>query len=282
MLFVAYLAREELDKPVAWVNHTSDPSDDSLEGIVRGLYPMLDDLKYRETRSAERWRDLAPGRYVPDSAFRFEPAAREDFVRFAGRPHFLGIWPYHADFDPGRPYVCIGGSSLLYPLDTERQRSVAKVFEDLVRTVRDRVDAQVVLVASDRRDEAIFAPLASELHLPFLPVATPVQMAVDVLGNASAYVGGRWHAGIFALRGGTPIVPLTSKTFKMQALCDMTGALPYQAVDVFTLDDQLTHLRRDLFEVLDAGTALRAHLRAWAADQAERSTENIELVGAGR
>jgi signal transduction histidine kinase len=46
----------------------------------------------------------------------------------------------------------------------------------------------------------------------------PVQQAVDILGHSDAYVGGRWHTAIFALRGGAPVVPFSAKQSKMQGL----------------------------------------------------------------
>jgi polysaccharide pyruvyl transferase WcaK-like protein len=115
------------------------------------------------------------------------------------------------------------------------------------------------------------------LKLPLIALKTPVQQAVDILGNAQAYVGGRWHGGIFALTGGTPIIPLASKTFKMQVLAQMAG-LPVHVFDALNLAGQKDAIGKQLLCCLEQGDELRSRLRQWAEDQSEKCWDNVTYL----
>ena len=105
---------------------------------------------------------------------------------------------------------------------------------------------------------------------------TPIQQAVDVVGNADAYIGGRWHPSIFALRGGAPLIPLSSQTVKMQALADMAGSpAPFDALH---LGREAAAISRQLSLFLDEGADLRSKLAAWAAEMAENSWDNVAYL----
>ena len=108
-------------------------------------------------------------------------------------------------------------------------------------------------------------------------VTTPIQQAVDILGNADAYIGGRWHPSIFALRGGTPLVALSSQTFKMRALAGMTGS-PSATFDALDLGREVHAIGRQLSLFLEEGGDLRSRLRAWAGEMAENSWDNVAFL----
>ena len=109
-------------------------------------------------------------------------------------------------------------------------------------------------------DQPVFRPIAKELDLPLVGLTIPVQQAVDILGNAEVYIGGRWHPSIFALRGGTPIIPMSSKTFKMQALVNMSG-LSSCAFDALNLEEAKDSIGHQLSSYLEQGGELRNRLR---------------------
>lgn len=276
-LFLAYAARKMFDKPVILINHTADLSHPNLEQMAAVVYPLLSDVTYRERDSEALCEGRWPGRYAPDSAFLFKPLDHQDFCTLASRPHYYSVWPDSADFDPSRPFICVGGSSALHydencpPLEWVRQ------FATLIAHLRTVYDGQILLTVSDRIDEPVMRAVASRLELPLIGLAVPVQQAVDILGNADAYVGGRWHAGIFALRGGTPVVPLASKTFKMPALISMAG-LPSEVFDAAELDERKVDIGRCLVEFLNQGDTLRHQLRDWAASQAENCRDNLRFL----
>ena len=119
--------------------------------------------------------------------------------------------------------------------------------------------------------------MANALGLPLVGLTTPVQQAVDIIGNAQAYVGGRWHPSIFALRGGAPVVPLSSKTFKMQALIAMAG-LSTPTFDAHNLEGEKKGIGRALADFVGQGETLRQTLRHWAIEQAEGCLDNVAYL----
>lgn len=276
MLFLCHVLKTEFAKPVILVNHTADFDHPDLLAMARAVYPLLDDVVYRDRASAARWQNEWSGRYAADSAFLLEPAPRDAWLPLAARPGYFDVWPDAARFDPGRPYLCLGGSSI-YAFGGEPAAITAQ-FAALIEQLREVFAGQIVLTASDGKDQWIFRPLAERLGLPLVGVATPVQQAVDIVGNAAAYIGGRWHASIFALRGGTPVIPLAAKTFKMQALAEMAalGAGPFDAMDLAAAGRDIG---RALADSLRQGEALRARLRAFAASQAASSPANVSFLG---
>ncbi|MEZ5543308.1 MAG: polysaccharide pyruvyl transferase family protein [Pseudomonadota bacterium] len=274
-LFLAYLARMRFGKPVLLINHTADFSHPELDRMAALVYPQLDDVTYRDQISAELCRDRWAGRYAPDTAFLFEPAERAAWSALAQRPTYFDIWPDTAAFDPARPYICIGGTSG-FSFDGQPTAIIDDVTA-LVRHLQSSYPGQIVLTASDRIDEVIFRPVARRLGLPLIGLTIPVQQAIDIVGNAQAYVGGRWHVAIFALRGGTPVIPLSSKTFKIQALMSMAG-LQDTAIDAYDLSGASERIGRELVRLIGQGDELRARLRAWARQQAENCWDNLAYL----
>jgi len=276
-LFLAYIAKRRLGRPVIIVNHTADFDHPDLRGMAEHVYPLFDDVVFRDPVSAERCASFCACRYAPDTAFAFQPAARDAWASLAGRPTFFDIWPDTASFDPARPYLCVGGSSLVWAAWDPDDMTAGLV--DLVRGIRSIYPGQVVLTASDVAEHGVFAAVAAELGLPLIGVTTPVQQAVDILGNADAYVGGRWHPSIFALRGGAPVVALDAKTFKMRALLDSAG-LPSRTFDVRQGARDAPALLGLLADHLEQGAELRRRLRAWAEEQAKASVGNVRYLEA--
>jgi hypothetical protein len=274
-LFVAYLAKRHFATPVTIVNHTVDLDHPDLLRMAAEVYPLFDDVVYRDPMSADRWGSVCGGRPAADTAFWFEPAPRDDWAPLAARPTYFDVWPHTAGFDPSRPYICVGGSSILWA--GWDPPALARGFAGLVEAVRAIYSGQVVLTASDLPDEQVLGWVARRLKLPLVGVTTPVQQAVDIVGNADAYIGGRWHPAIFALRGGAPVVALSSKTFKMRALMRAAG-LPETEVDALDLATGRDTLLSLLRSHLEAGPELRGRLREWAGREAERCWDNVSYL----
>jgi polysaccharide pyruvyl transferase WcaK-like protein len=150
-------------------------------------------------------------------------------------------------------------------------------YEALVRQLKRVHDGAVVLTASAELDLAVFRPLAARLGLPLLGVTTPIQQAVDVVGNADAYIGGRWHPGIFALRGGAHVVALSSQTFKMKALAAMCGEAAV-TFDALNLAPEAGAIAERLLRLAERGEGGRAESRRRAAELAETSWENVAFL----
>lgn len=274
-LFLSYLIKTRFYKPVILVNHTTDFSHPELNRMAEAVYPMLDDVTYRDQTSADLCRGRWPGRYAADSAFLFEPAERDAWARLSSRPTYFDVWPDRAPFDPARPYICVGGSSIYSFGGTPTD--VIDGFISLVFHLQKVYSGQIVLTASDIKDQAIFRSVAKTLRLPLVGLTTPVQQAVDVIGNAQAYVGGRWHPSIFALRGGKPVIPLSSKTFKMQALIAMAG-LPTTTFNALDLPGEKEGIGQALITFVAQGEDMRRQLCQWAAKQAVNSWDNVAFL----
>lgn len=273
-LFLAWLAKSHFKKPVIIVNHTADFDHPNLQRIAQEVYPLFDDVVFRDSVSVERCRYFCNGRVAADSAFLFKPISLDRWLPVAQRPTFFDVWPDQAQLNPAEPYICIGGSSIYhYAKSYDAERGFSK----LINHIRSIYSGQIVLTASDARDQTIYRPIAKRLNLPLVGVSTPVQQAVDVVGNAQAYIGGRWHSSIFALRGGTPVVPLSSLTFKMEALSQMAG-LPSVVFDALDLEHQNLAIGQQLQSYLEQGQELRDALFIWAEKEAINSWENVAYL----
>lgn len=276
-LFLAFLAKKAFQKPVIIVNHTVDLNDQVLHTMVANVYPLLDDVVFREPVSAERYGSMCNGRFAPDSAFLYAPAARAEWLPLATRSTYFDVWPDVAEFDPSQPYLCVGGSSIL---SEASHQSVVESITALVSSLRSFYSGQLVLTVSDLVDEPSMRTVAERFTLPLVGLNTPVQQAVDIVGNADAYVGGRWHPSIFALRGGTPIVSLAANTFKMHALTQMCG-LTEHTFDALDVSAHTAEIERTVVSFLSRGDELRNRLRAWAAEQASQSRGNASYLNSG-
>jgi polysaccharide pyruvyl transferase WcaK-like protein len=274
-LFLSYLIKKYIGKPVILINHTTDFSHPELDKMAEAVYPLLDDVTYRDQTSAELCLGRWQGRYAADSAFLFEPAERDVWGKLASRPTYFDVWPDEAVFNPGQPYICVGGSSIYSFNGTPTE--IIDSFIVLVSHLLKVYAGQIVLTASDLKDQTIFRPVARELKLPLVGLTIPVQQAVDIIGNAQAYVGGRWHPSIFALRGGAPVVPLSSKTFKMQALIAMAG-LPASTFNALDLRGEKEALGQELGALLAQGETLRQSLRLWAREQSVNCWDSLTFL----
>jgi hypothetical protein len=275
MLFLAYLAKKHLATPVIIVNHTVDLEHPGLLRMAREVYPLFDDVVFRDPISVEKYKAICGGRYSADAAFLFEPAPRDTWIPLARRPTYFDVWPDTAGLDPSAPYLCVGGSSILGTIGD--LAGVTAGYRRLIEHLSTIYPGQIVLTVSDLVDEPVFRDLATHFHTPLIGLHTPVQQVVDVLGNADAYIGGRWHPSIFALRGGTPIVPLSAKTNKMEALAGMVGISP-PLPDALALETSVDAVGRQLLDCLERGAGLRSELRSWAEQNARDCIDNIAYL----
>ena len=279
ILFLSYLIKKHFDKPVIIVNHTADFDQPDLREMAQHVYPLFDDVVFRDPVSAERCKTFCAGRFAPDTTFWFEPVDPEAWVPLARRMTYFDVWPDTARFDPAQPYLCLGGSSIFATLG--QRNALADEYRRLVEHLQSVYSGQIVLTVSDIVDQGIFRPLAEQLKLPLIGLTTPVQLVADVLGNADAYIGGRWHPSIFALRGGAPILPLSAKTFKMRALTDMAG-LPVTAFDALHPERDQQAIGRQLLSYVERRNELRASLRDWAEEMAADSWNNVAYLDRGQ
>ncbi len=278
IFFVAYLAKQHFRKPCILVNHTADVSDPLMKEMAAYIYPMLDDVIFREPLSAEQCLSVCnrSDNLAADAAFIYEPAQGENWPSFTSRPDYYSVWPDSAQtFNPLEPYVCVGGSSIYLRPDRPAY-DPQPAFERLCLALQRKV-GQVVLTAPCRTDERIFRPISKKYGLPLIGLSTPTQQAVDILGHARAYISGRWHPSIFALTGGTPIITLTANTFKTQALVHQVGlaAKTFDAITLHALVDDIVEVTR---EYIAAGETLRTQLRDRSRELARIARTNVRFL----
>lgn len=263
MFFIGYLAKEYYNTDCILVNHTADISDPVMREMAEKVYPRFDDVVFREPVSARSCSYILDGdteQYVgADSAFRFDPIEdTSSWNTVAGRPEYYSIWPDSArSFDPKSLYICIGGSSIFNRPDRPSYDPIP-AFKRLVEEV-ERELGPVVLTACSS-DKRIFRPIANELAVPLIGPRIPVQQLVDILGNASLYIGGRWHSSVLALTGGTPLITFTANTHKTQGILEHAG-LDHRVFEGLRLEDKIDDIlavARDLIEMNDAALVDRA------------------------
>lgn len=225
-LLIAYAAKTILQKPVVICNHTSDVRDPVMYRLASHVYPLMDDVLFREMRSVSLSSPLcgdAPNGFAADAVFQYRPGQFRDYnspssLAQLARPNA------ESPVDLNKPYICIGGSSA-YLANPEVEFAHLTAFTELC--IRLRSIAPLILTAAGSPEDEIFRQIGNNLNIPVLTTATETQKAVDILGNAALYVGGRWHPAIMALTGYTPLIKFGANTeFKSEGLCELAKIAP--------------------------------------------------------
>ncbi|WP_197030829.1 polysaccharide pyruvyl transferase family protein [Halomonas sp. BC04] len=275
IFFIAYLAKRFFGKPTALVNHSIVMNEPVLREIAQHVYPLLDDIVFREPDSALAC-PAGQSRVAADAAYLYEPEPPEQWERSteATRERNGALWSGGA-FDPHKPYACIGGGSVYF----RGLRPELDAIPGLVMLCRELQGSvgQVLLTASSAKDLRILEPVSKMLDLPLAGASLPIQCAVNLVGNARVYIGARWHPSIFAHRGGVPVVALSRHTPKMDAFLKQAG-IPPSHLDPFSLENQLDDVIGQVRSHLDAGEQLRVKLRADATRLSETTSENVRLL----
>lgn len=284
-LFFAWYAKTRLKKPVAMVNQTMDLSDAAMRRAAEETLPLLDDVSFREPVSLRKNLDLLPDgtphQVVPDAAFSRRSWTRDEIGAWALEPGFFGVFGYALEtFRFEDPYVAVTGSSAVNrPGAAAGDRRLLATEYAMLLSKLSRLGRQILLLAPDLTDLQFLAPLAKELRLPLVPTSVPLSLAHALLANADCLIGGRWHPGVLASSGGTPLVATTANTSKTTGLLEMLDLPPrvYPADSVGELADQITSAARQLIE---QGDAERQRIRKIASRLAQESHDNLRLFSA--
>ena len=275
LLALAWVAKERFGKPVALVNHTAELGHPAMRELAELVYPRLDDVVAREPLTVETLRPLCRVDFAPDAAFRLQPGHPADpaALRAAaqGAPSVSGL----EHFNPERPYVCLGGSSIFLRPD----RPYADPLPGL-RTLIAGIQRQglaVVLTAPGTEDHRFMNDLAAEFRLPLFGSDTPTQVAVDLLAGAACFISGRWHPSIFALTGGTPIIVFGANTRKTEALLRMME-IKAPSFDATRLEAECPRIMALLADYLAQGADLRHRLQSGAKAFAESARRNVAAL----
>lgn len=266
LLLLAYLAKQVFGKRCILTNATFDFGEPGLLEIARHVLPMLDHVHVREEASAARYVDLVPGAtpaLFGDVAWTYRPQPVSRWGDAASRAGHLSAWPDMVEgFDPFQPYITVSASSW-FAMPEHAAADPTAAFVTLCTRLQGLVP-QVLLVASCEVDAKIMRRVAARTRLPLLGLTLPVLQGADVLANAALHVGGRWHPGIFASTGGTPLLAFGANTHKMQALVQQIQPdLP--VFDAGRIEIELDAILACAAKQLDAGNGLREQLRQRAA-----------------
>lgn len=278
LLMLAYLAKAVFGKAVVLTNLTLDLSEPALAELVANVLPLLDEVHIREDVSAASYRaQVGQARFLQfaDVGWTATPAPIEAWRALALRRGHFNAWPDHcAAFDPAQPYVTVSASSAF--VGVTQGEDPAEAFVAMCRQLARQV-AQVVLVAPCEVDAMIMRKVQAATGFPLLGLTLPVAQGIDVLGNARVHVGGRWHPGIFAATGGTPLVGMGANTHKMATL--MQQLHPDEPVfEARSLARHVDAIVARAKAQVDAGPALREKVLERAAAMRRQVRGNLEFV----
>jgi len=217
LLFIAYLTKIKYNKYTAIVNHTCDISDPILQEMISNVYPLLDNIIFREKQSLAVW-NFKNASFAPDTAFIYKPQIFYNFKGSNKQNYDIGFFEdLSNNFDEFIPYICVGGSSIYkwYP-----NYNISEIFLRLCKILKDTFP-QLILVPSSSDDLTFLYPISSKLSLPILNPKSDIQHYFNIIGNSRLIITGRWHQGVCAITGGVPLIGLSSVTFKMKALLEL-------------------------------------------------------------
>ncbi len=279
LLVFAYLASRVYGKRCILTNLTLDLSDPALAEMAAQVLPALAQVHVREQVSLAAYGAHVPGaaaQFYPDPAWTARPRPVEEWGPLARLDGHLSAWPDVVEgFDPFAPYVTLSASSVFAAPGADLEKAVPG-FIELARRLRALVP-QVLLVASCEVDAMLMRQVAARTGLPLLGLGIPVEQAIDVLAHARVHLGGRWHPGIFATTGGTPLVAFEANTHKMRTLVhELQPAAP--VFDPCRLGEQLDDVLAHARSQLAGGDRLRAALRAHAQAMGVRVGGSLDHI----
>lgn len=281
LLFLAYLATKVYGKPCILMNHSAELDEPALAEIAAEVYPLLEEVHFRDDHSAESCASLVrPGRWkvIPDVAFAVPAAPISDWGDMGRRLGQFSAWPDLAEgFDPTRPYVTVCASSI-FGQPQHQHLDGAPAFTRLCRRLNEKV-GPVVLTAPCESDSAIMRKVQKSTGFPLIGINLPVRQAIDIVGNATVHVGGRWHPGIFAATGGTPTVALGANSHKMHSLMRMLG-MDRPVFDALQLDAHLDAIVDQAESLRAAGAPLRQRLVKRSRELGAQVDRNLDWLRA--
>ncbi len=238
---------------VALVNHTVDLCDPGLRELAAIVYPVLSDVAVRERASVDALKGIRnDARLAADAAFAIT----------------------NGPMSPGG-YICIGGSAAYL----RSQKKIPQLIEDYTE-LAERLSkyGPVVVTVASLPDDRVLLPVAQRLDLKVYGLGTATETAVDVLGSAALYVGGRWHPSLLALAGGCPVVPFGSNSgHKARGIAQIAGTgVPVIAADQIGL--HLDSIERSAAEILARGGQARAAVTERVEAFMQTAVGNVEVL----
>jgi len=229
-IFLAFLAKERLKKPVCAVNHTVHITGvrPVMKAMIQSVFPRLDLVTSREPRSYQAFRDLgvSNARSGADIVFALKET---DEARRA-----VDQWLKDNDLF-GKPFACVSSSGLpvSWPLN-EHDGAMT----ELVRGLRLKLEMPIVLLARDPSCQFL-GNVARRTGNPYFGPDHHFSELWPLFRNASVVVSGHYHYVIIAAISGCPFVPLAANNHKMVGVCEQLNWANTEPFDVTWLEPRI-------------------------------------------
>jgi hypothetical protein len=170
-------------------------------------------------------------KYAPDSLFLWFDRLKEAPKNLPANGDYIIPFPDEKLENFGQfrfdcPYLCLTGSSNA----AVNQGEAVEAYTALARALRDRFQMKIYLTPSCSGDRFLFE-VGKRTSLPVIPTQVAIMTAAAILGNAQAFITGRYHPAIMASLCGTPSVFLGADSHKTLSLQEL---LEYERPQVFS------------------------------------------------
>lgn len=280
-LFIAYIAKVKFNKIVALVNHTTDISHPIMKEIVANVYPILDNIVYRENISFSIVSKEIPlkNSYVgADAAFNVINSKSFSQIKDYNPEIYRGIYPEEGFSMPfKKPIVCISGSSILFRKDRPQpQYPVISGISELVSLLRGK-KMEVIFLAADANDYKLLKPVSVYLKVPIISASTPTYDNLGLLSNVDCVISGRWHLSILSCCVGTPIILGDANTFKTKALHEIF-CFNVPMFSYLNLKSYLKTMSDSVEKVIEEAGIIRPKIESLAWEQAKKALLNVKIL----
>jgi len=222
LLFLAYLGKIVYNVDTHIINHTLAIDDPCLKSMVEMVYPELDTIIFREPVSLTHYlKQVGEGNVIlsADAAWYINNMKSAQELNRLYKYDGIDIWyprvQTNQKLDFSRPYITVGGGSG-FQRYTE---TVKSNFIDVIELIDNKnPNIEIMLTAAAQRDEGMMLEIAENTGHPLIKHNNSYNVAASVIANSEVYLGGRWHASIFALLGGARLVNFNGNTFKIAAI----------------------------------------------------------------
>jgi polysaccharide pyruvyl transferase WcaK-like protein len=280
-LFIAYIAKVKFDKIVALVNHTTDISHPIMKEIVANVYPVLDNIVYRENISfstVSKEIQLKNSYLGADAAFNIVNSKDFFKIKDYNPENYRGIYPEEGFSMPSKkPIVCISGSSILFRKDRPKpQYPVISGISELVSLLRSK-NIEVIFLAADASDYKLLKPVSVYSKVPIISASTPTFDNLGLLSNVDCVISGRWHLSILSCCVGTPIILGDANTLKTKALHEIFG-LNIPMFSYLDLKSYLKTMSDSVEKVVEEARVIRPKIESLACANAKKALLNVKIL----
>lgn len=259
-LFMAYVAKRFLGKPVCVVNHsvhlqTHNPV---FLSMARRVYPLMDEILVREPWSKRNLENLGVSTraiVVPDALFSYPILNNLDLKRT----------------DTGK-YICVGGTSLAH----QTSWNPRDAYIELVRKLQ-KMGSEVILVGKDIPD-MFLRDVAKATDSAFFGPENTVADLFRLLSRATIFISGRYHPLIVASIVGCPFVPLNANIHKIEGLCELLDYPLQKPFDFFDFRNQVDDIIETVHMLIENFTSVSETLQCRSRELARASGVNAEVV----